>query len=65
MNRCVLKNNFLKVYIYHFLINIFIKNKKSKLDFGDCGVVLNDFFYKYEGSIILFARCFVLLFVIL
>ena len=25
MNRFVLKNNFTKIYIYHFLINIFIK----------------------------------------
>ena len=33
MNRFVLKNIFIKIYICHFLINIFYKNKKSKLDF--------------------------------
>jgi hypothetical protein len=35
MNRFILKNTFIKIYIYHFLINIFIKNKKSKLCFRD------------------------------
>ncbi len=45
MNRFVLKNNFIKVYIYHFLINIFYRNKKSKLCFGDRVAVLNDFLY--------------------
>jgi hypothetical protein len=29
MNRFVLKNTFIKVYIYHFFINIFYKNKRS------------------------------------
>jgi len=33
MNRFVLKNTFIKVKIYHFLINIFIKIE-SKLGFG-------------------------------
>jgi len=33
MNRFVLKNTLMKIYIYHFSINIFIKNKKSKLCF--------------------------------
>jgi hypothetical protein len=30
-------------YIYHFSINIFYKNKRSKLCFGDRVAVLNDF----------------------
>ena len=51
MNRFVLKNTFIKIYIYHFLINIFIKNKKSELYFGDCVAVQNDLNYQYGGSI--------------
>ncbi len=46
MNRFVLKNTFIKVYIYHFSIN------KSKLCFGDRVAVQNDFLYEYGGSII-------------
>ena len=42
MNRFVLKNTFIKVYIK--------VNKKSKLCFGDRVDVLNDFFYKYGGN---------------
>jgi len=45
MNRFVLKNTFIKVYIYHFSINIFIKNMELKLSFEDLVVVLNDFLY--------------------
>jgi hypothetical protein len=30
MNIFALKNTFIKIYICYFLINIFIKNKKSK-----------------------------------
>jgi hypothetical protein len=44
MNRFVLKNIFIKIYIYYFLINIFYKNKKSKLCFEDRVAVQNDFF---------------------
>ena len=51
MNIFVLKNTFIKVYIYHFSMNIFYRNKKSKLCFGDRVAVLNDFLYEYEGSI--------------
>ena len=47
MNRFVLKNTFVKVYIYHLLIKNFIKNKKLKLGFEDRVVVLNNFFYGY------------------
>ena len=50
MNRFVLKNIFIKVYVYHFSINIFL-NKISKLCFGDRVAVLNDFLYQYGGSI--------------
>ena len=49
MNRFALKNTFIKIYIYHFLTNIFNKNKKSKLDFKDH--VLNNFLYRYGASI--------------
>jgi len=52
MNGFILKNTFIKIYIRHFLINIFIKNKESKLSFRDHVVVLNDFLYGYGGSII-------------
>ncbi len=40
MNRFVLKNTFIKVYIYHFSINIFIE--KYAYIFIDCVAVLND-----------------------
>jgi hypothetical protein len=48
-----LKNTFIKIYIYHFLINIFIKNKESKLNFGDHVVVLTDFLYGYQGRVVI------------
>jgi len=48
MNRFALKYTFIKVYIYHFLINFFYKNKESKLCFDDHAVVLNDFFIDIE-----------------
>jgi len=35
MNRFVLKNTFIKVYIYYFFPKYFYKNNKSKLDFRD------------------------------
>ena len=44
MNRFILKNIFIKIYLYFFLISIFIKNKKSKLDFKDRVIVQNDLF---------------------
>jgi len=43
MNRFALKNTFIKVYLYYFFLNIFYKNKISKLCFGDHVAVLNDF----------------------
>jgi hypothetical protein len=42
MNRFVLQNTFIKIYICQFLTNIY-KNKKSKLYFGDCVAVLNEY----------------------
>jgi hypothetical protein len=50
MNRFVLKSTFIKTYIYHFPINIFYKNNKSKLCFGDRVAVQNDLNYQYGGS---------------
>jgi hypothetical protein len=50
MNRFVLKNTFIKVYIYHFLINIFYRNKKSKLCFRERVAVQNDFLYENGES---------------
>jgi hypothetical protein len=50
MNRFVLKNTSIKIYIYHFLINIFIKTLQVKVWLGDHVVVLNYFFYGYGGS---------------
>ena len=35
MNKFVLKNTFIKIYIYHFFDKYFYKNKKLKLDLGD------------------------------
>ena len=46
MNRFVLKNTFIKIYIHHFSINIFYKNKKSKLHFGDRVAVRTTFFLR-------------------
>ena len=51
MNRFVLKNTSINIYIYHFLINIFIK--KESLHFGDRVAILNDFLCEYGGS-----RCY-------
>jgi hypothetical protein len=45
----VLKIFFIKVCIYNFSINVFIK-EKSKLCFGDRVAILNDFFYQTGGS---------------
>ena len=41
MNRFILKNTFIKVYIY-FFPKYFYKNKRSKLCFGDRIAFLND-----------------------
>ena len=51
MYRFVLKNTFIKIYIYHFSINIFIEIRSQKLCFEDRVAVLNDFLYEYGGSI--------------
>jgi hypothetical protein len=57
MNRFILQNTFIKVYICWFLTNIFIKKKKSKLYFGDRVAVLNDFIYQ-TGGITGISSCF-------
>jgi hypothetical protein len=49
INRLVLKIIFIKIYIYSFSVNIFIK-KEVKECFGDRVAVLNDFFYQTRGS---------------
>jgi hypothetical protein len=49
MNKFVLKNTFIKVYIHHYSINIFCNNKRSKLYFGDSVAVLNVSFFRTEG----------------
>lgn len=52
MNRFVLENTFIKVYIHISLFNkYFYRNKKSKLCSGDHVAVKNDFLYKYGRSI--------------
>ena len=56
MNRFVLKNTLIKMYIYIYisLFNKYIyRNKKSKLYFGDRAAVQNDFLYEYGGNILL------------
>jgi hypothetical protein len=50
MNRFVLKSIFTKINMYHFSINIFYKNKKSNLCFGDYVAVQNNLNYRYIGS---------------
>jgi hypothetical protein len=49
MNRFVFKNTFIKVYIHHYSINIFIIKKRSQLYFGDRVTVLNVSFFETEG----------------
>jgi hypothetical protein len=51
MNRFILKNIFIKIYLYFFFDKYFYKNKKSKLDFKDRVIVQNDLFYGYRESI--------------
>jgi hypothetical protein len=45
MSRFVLQTTFTKVYIFQFLINIFMKNKNSKLYFWDRVTILNVSFF--------------------
>ena len=49
MNRFVLKNTFIKIYISLFN-KYFYKNKQSKLCFEDCVAVLNIIYFLYGGS---------------
>jgi len=50
MNRFFLENTFIKIYIYHFSINIFIKTRSQKLYFGDRVAVQTNFIFEYGGS---------------
>ena len=50
MTRFVLKNTFIKIYVYYFSIIFFKKSKRSKLCFGYRVAVLNDFLYQHRGS---------------
>jgi len=43
MSRFFLKTFLFYIHAIHFFINTFIKNKNSKLGFGDGIIVLNDF----------------------
>jgi len=43
MNRFVLKNTLIKVYVYYFFSKYFYKNNRSNLCFEDRVSVLNDF----------------------
>jgi len=54
MNRFVLKNTFIKIYIYHFFDKWFYEKQEVKLGFECRVVVLNDFLYGYEGSMCLY-----------
>jgi len=49
MNRFVLKNTFIKIYIYHFSTNIFIK-KTVKVMFRRPCRYLNAIYFLYGGS---------------
>jgi len=59
MNRFVLKNTFIKIYIPLF-DKYFYKNNESKLSFRDYDVVLNDFLYRHGGSMYLMLACYLL-----
>ncbi len=57
MNIFVLKNTFIKVYIYHFSINISIETRSQSyvsetvsLSKRDRVTVRNEFLYEYGGS---------------
>jgi len=56
--RFVLKSAFIKIYIYRFPINIFYRNKKSKLCFRDRVAVQNDLNYQYGESIFFYKIMF-------
>jgi hypothetical protein len=46
MNIFVLKNTSIIIYINHFLMNIFIKNKKSKFSLETVSLSKTDFFWR-------------------
>ncbi len=49
INRFVLKNTFIKVYIYHFLINIFIETRSQSCILEIMSLSKMTFFTSTEG----------------
>jgi hypothetical protein len=49
MNRFVLKNTFIKVYIYYFLINIFIKIRSQSYALETISLSKTTFFTNLKG----------------
>jgi hypothetical protein len=49
MNRFVLKNTFIKIYIYHFLINIFIKTRSQSYTLETVSLSKTTSFSSTEG----------------
>ena len=49
-----MKNTFIKVYIYHFSINICIETKSQNYVLETTSLVQNDLLYEYRGNIPVF-----------
>ncbi len=49
MNRFVLKNTFIKVYVYHFSINIFIETRSQSCVLKTVSLFKTTFFTSTEG----------------
>ena len=49
MNIFIMKNTFVKIYTYHLLIDIFYRNKESKLGFKTVSLSLMTFFIGTKG----------------
>jgi hypothetical protein len=56
MNRFVLKNTFIKIYIYHFLINIFMKTRSQSYALETVSLSKMTSFSNTEGVLILEKR---------
>ena len=56
MNRFVLKNTFIKVYIYHFLINIFIETRSQSCILEILSLSKMTFFTNTERVYIFFKK---------
>jgi hypothetical protein len=55
MNRFVLKNTFIKIYIYHFLINIFMKTRSQSYAFETVSLSKTTSFSSTEGVLAFFS----------